>query len=71
MAADAEAGHEGRDDQGDRPGADAAREGEDPLPGDLVDERGSPAQEEEGPDGAEPFQANRLTEGDIWAMTLP
>ncbi len=49
LAADPEPGHEGRHDHRDRVEPDAAVEREDALPGDLVDERRSAAQQEQEP----------------------
>ena len=49
VAADAQARHEGADDHRDRVNADAAVEGQDPLPRHLVDEAGRAAHEESEP----------------------
>ena len=49
VAARAEAGHEGPHDHRDGVDAHAAVQGEDALPGDLVDEGGDPAHEESRP----------------------
>src|SRR6185295_7075041 len=53
VAAQAEADHEGGHDHGDGVDADTALKGEEPLPGDLVDERGGAAQEEGESDGGD------------------
>ena len=49
LAADPEPGHEGGHDHRHRVEPDAAVEGEDALPGDLIDERRSAAQQEQEP----------------------
>jgi hypothetical protein len=64
MAAQAEAHHERGDDHRDRVDPDAALQGQDPLPDDLVDEGGGAAQEkEETGDERARWQGDRILSG--------
>jgi hypothetical protein len=64
VAAQAQARHEGRDDQRDRVDADAGLQGQDALPGHLVDERrGAGQAEERGHHRQQPGRRRALCRG--------